>query len=204
MDYLSDRLKYDTDVYDALPDKDPENYIQGFCTSLYIPNSLVTLSRVEKNLDKSNAMAVIPTNYATTDEKDVPYSVVYILHESIVERGVFAVTQRAAYSLMLDIFSDEPVYFHKGWVRRQYVPGLYDDMKKHSVLSGHGTLMEYVPKEEARRIFREYDKTKQCYTPKNDGTDMCSMKKMKYHMVCSKCFLSDIFGRYCNTRKGML
>ena len=149
-------------------------------------------------------MAVIPTNYATTDEKDVPYSVVYILHESIVERGVFAVTQRGAYSLMLDIFSDEPVYFHKGWVRRQYVPGLYDDMKKHSVLSTANRVREYVPKEEARRIFREYDKTKECYTPKNDGTDMCSMKKMKYHMVCSKCFLSDIFGRYCNARKGML
>ena len=198
MDYLSDRLKFDVDIYDKKPRKNPRDYIQGFCTFAYFPLECNSLHYVEDRLNYSNAMAIFPSNYQTEDEDGHPYIIAYIMHESLLERSLFNFVQKKQF-FKFKSYSDDPVFFHKGWLRSQYVPQKNAGWKaRHGILANNRCFAKSLPPEIVREIFYQYDIHRKCYEPKSCDTDMCTRKKQpgdKY-VICSDCLVSDIYGRY--------
>lgn len=205
MDIISDRLKYDFDVYDSLPEENPGDYIQGFCYTLFIPMNMKYILRLENALNESNAIAMIPTEYRTEDSENKVYFILYVTHKSYVEHQYFVFkTQLLTYGkayrseLTYKETSPNPVYFHKGWTRPSYDPNKYNDpVSVYKLITVRREFWNFLPDGMVSQIRREYWRTKPCYVPVEGDDTKCGVDWKGVTLMCTHCVLS----KHCKNKK---
>lgn len=174
MDIISDRLKYDFDVYDSLPEENPGDYIQGFCYTLFMPMYNNFILRLENALNVSNAIAMIPTEYRTNSGDENVFFILYVLHKSYFEHQYFVYrtqrlghTKKECLNLIYKETSPNPVYFHKGWTRPSYDPTKFEDPEElYKVLTYGREFVKFLPQDLIAKVRQDHLQAKHCINKK--------------------------------------
>lgn len=185
-------------IYDEPPSED---YIPGYAIVSYVTVSLTKFrdNRELAHNPEYNTYAYIPTEYTAPETSKVPYAVCYFVYKDYFE---FLLARRIAKQKRL-IFQEppvNPVYFHKGWVRKEYDPTLYDDdAKKYKEIIAHG-MFNLFNKRDLLRMKKAYVKaTYKCYAPSKEKGKSCKNDCYDSDKSCRSCPFSKCFGRYKGT-----
>ena len=203
--------KADFRIYDAPPDTDPENYQLGYVIIYKVKSSPVQIIGLMEHIEKTNPIAVIPTEYFSNIEDDTPSGFVYVIYNTEFEykygvrctKGVRFAVSRMAHEL---IPGDKMVYYHKAWILHSYDPTRFDtEEKKYDVIKGDVKFQKMLGKRAVNKIKIAHFKISNadCYIPTSRSNMTCTMEKHKNYNLCVECALSRYRYRY-ESRDGMM
>lgn len=196
-------VKYDTSIYDAPPDVNPDQYDSGLCYMCYVMlcyNDENFFMKFRLILMRSNCCAMVVTDMCAKPTDPYPYVIVYLFHKTRLEQDVLEILLEhddyvKKHIQLEHINQGEQVWYHKHWNNPGYKPD-----RINSPGNAYRIVLPTISDpEERKRIRLHYMQMRGCYHPISDEDKRCKGGYVNYKL-CTKCNLSTYYDRY--DRKG--
>lgn len=196
-------VKYDTSIYDAPPDINPDQYDSGLCYMCYVmlwTEDLHFFLPFRTILMRSNCCAMVVTDICAKPTDPYPFVVVYIFHKTRLAQEVFEKLLDhkdyvKSHVQLEHINQGEQIWYHKHWQNPGYNPDRLDTPGKAYMILAP-TISDPI---ERKALRLHYMTMKGCYHPISDEDQRCKGGYVNY-MLCTRCCLSTYYERY--NRKG--
>ena len=197
----------DANLYDA-PESD--QYVQGYVLAMSVTMSSRVFLDVQLLVHdkKLNPYAFIPTDIPTSDKENGVLCYVAFATEFEYRIGKYYINMKVyGYNIHTLEPDNQPVWFHKYWILKDYDPTMYDtgEKKYNRIKVSKTQLLKLFPPRDILEWRRDQCRKKKCYAPISDQDENCknSFKDFANDKICHFCAASKQ-GRNCVDSNGRL